>query len=117
MASAPSTGIKPITSPSFLLFLVSHAYPNASTGPDLVARPKLISPITPVKPISATNIKYGIRYEPPPYIDTLVGNIQILPIPTAEPIQARMNPHLLLKESRFFIKQFPRIYFARQQYI
>ena len=25
--------------------------------------------------------------------------------------------HLLLKESRFFIKQFPRIYFARQQYI
>ena len=72
-----------------------------------MARPKLISPITPVKPISATNMKYGIRYDPPPYIDTLVGNIQILPIPTAEPIQARMNPHLLLKESRLFINKSP----------
>jgi hypothetical protein len=68
-----------------------------------VARPKLISPLTPVKPISATNRKYGIRKEPPPYKETRVGNIQMLPIPTAEPMQARINPHRLLNDSLFFI--------------
>jgi hypothetical protein len=35
--------------------------------------------------------------------DTLVGNIQIFPIPTAEPIQAQINPHLLLNDSLLFI--------------
>ena len=73
-------------------------------GPERVPRPKLISPITPVNPISATKIKYGIRNDPPPYRETLVGNIQIFPIPTADPIQARMNPQRLLKDSRFFIR-------------
>lgn len=64
---------------------------------------KLISPITPVEPIKITNRKYGIRKDPPPYSDTLVGNIQILPIPTAEPMQAQINPHLLLNDSLLFI--------------
>jgi len=68
-----------------------------------VARPKLISPVTPVKPISATKRKYGIRKEPPPYNDTRVENIQIFPIPTAEPMQARIKPHRLLNDSLFFI--------------
>ena len=36
-------------------------------------------------------MKYGIRNAPPPYNDTLVGNIQIFPIPTAEPMHARIN--------------------------
>ena len=95
-------------SPSLRLHLVSQAMPKASMGPERVPRPKLISPITPVKPISATKIKYGIRNDPPPYRETLVGNIQIFPIPTADPMQARMNPQRLLKDSRFFIKiKFP----------
>lgn len=108
MASAPITGIQPSVSPSLRLHLVSQAMPKASMGPERVPRPKLISPITPVKPISATKIKYGIRNDPPPYRETLVGNIQIFPIPTADPMQARMNPQRLLKDSRFFIKiKFP----------
>ena len=37
-------------------------------------------------------------------METLVGNIQIFPMPTAEPIQARIKPHLLLKESLVFIR-------------
>ena len=87
---------------------IYQAMPKASMGPERVPRPKLISPITPVKPISATKIKYGIRNDPPPYRETLVGNIQIFPIPTADPMQARMNPQRLLKDSRFFIKiKFP----------
>ena len=103
MASDPNTGIIPSASPTFLFPFFSQAIPNASIGPAFAARPKLISPITPVEPISITNIKYGIRNEPPPYNDTLVGNIQIFPIPTAEPIQAQINPHLLLNDSLLFI--------------
>ena len=61
IASAPSTGMPPSSSPSFRLPFFSMAIPNASIGPDLVARPKLISPITPVNPMSTTNIKYGMR--------------------------------------------------------
>jgi len=57
-----------------------------------------------VEPIRATKIKYGIRNEPPPYRETRVGNIQRFPMPTAEPIQARMKPHLLLKDSLFSMK-------------
>ena len=44
----------PRASPSFRLPFASQAQPNASTGPDLVARPKLISAMTPVKPMRAT---------------------------------------------------------------
>ena len=72
-------------------------------GPERVPRPKLISPITPVKLMSATKIKYGIRNDPPPYRETLVGNIQIFPIPTADPIHASTNPHWLLNDSLLFI--------------
>ena len=103
IARDPITGIIPSASPLFLLPLFSHAIPNASIGPDFAALPKLISPITPVEPIKITNRKYGIRKDPPPYSDTLVGNIQILPIPTAEPMQAQINPHLLLNDSLLFI--------------
>ncbi len=35
----------------------------------------------------------------PPYFCTMIGKRQMLPIPTAEPIHARMNPHLLWKPS------------------
>jgi hypothetical protein len=60
-----------------------------------------------VDAITTTKIKYGIKKEPPPYKDTLVGNIHIFPIPTAEPMQARINPHLLLNDSLLsFIFQF-----------
>jgi len=40
---------------------------------------------------------------PPPYFETLVGNIQILPMPTAEPMQARTNPQLDFQESRWVV--------------
>ena len=54
IAREPRTGIMPRASPSFRLPFASQAQPNASTGPDLVARPKLISAMTPVKPMRAT---------------------------------------------------------------
>jgi hypothetical protein len=107
IAREPRTGIIPNPSPTFLFPFFSQTIPNASIGPDLAARPKLISPITPVDAITTTKIKYGIKKEPPPYKDTLVGNIHIFPIPTAEPMQARINPHLLLNDSLLsFIFQF-----------
>ena len=93
IASEPRTGISPSISPSFLFPFDSQARPKASIGPDFAARPKLISPITPVKPISATKIMYNRRYAPPPYMETRVGNIHIFPIPTAEPIHASIKPH------------------------
>ena len=39
-------------------------------------------------------------YVAPPYWETRAGKSQMLPIPTAEPMQARMNPHLDPQESR-----------------
>lgn len=104
MASAmePNTGTRPMRSPSVRFPLVSQAMPKASTGPDRVARPKLISPMTPVEPISTTKKKYQSRNVPPPYFETLVGNIQIFPIPTAEPMHARIKPHRVPNKSLFF---------------
>ena len=56
-ASEPSTGITPTASPILFLPRISQALPKAPIGPDLVARPKLISPIIPVAPISTTKIR------------------------------------------------------------
>ena len=47
--------------------------------------------------------KYGIRNVMPPQRETMMGKRQMLPMPTAEPMQARMKPHLLLKDSLFFM--------------
>ena len=69
IAREPRTGIIPNPSPTFLFPFFSQTIPNASIGPDLAARPKLISPITPVDAITTTKIKYGIKKEPPPYKD------------------------------------------------
>ena len=69
-------------------------------GPERVARPKAISPITPVEPMMTTKMSYGIRKVAPPYWETRAGKSQMLPIPTAEPMQARMNPHLDPQEAR-----------------
>ena len=41
----------------------------------------------------------GSRKVPPPYLETLAGNIHILPIPTAEPMQDRINPQFVFQES------------------
>ena len=65
IAREPRTGIIPNPSPTFLFPFFSQTIPNASIGPDLAARPKLISPITPVDAITTTKIKYGIKKEPP----------------------------------------------------
>ena len=59
----PRTGMAPSHSPRAPFPFFLHASPKALTGPDLVARPKLISPMTPVNPINATKIKYGIKKE------------------------------------------------------
>ena len=44
--------------------------------------------------------EYAIKKAPPPKVDTRVGNIQMLPIPTAEPMHDSTNPHREEKESR-----------------
>ena len=99
-ARLPRTGIRESTSPRPLPFAaLSVALPKAPIGPAPIARPKAISPTTPVKPITITQIKYGIKNAAPPRADTLAGNSQILPMPTAEPMQAMMKPVLLLKLS------------------
>lgn len=51
-------------------------------------------------PSSITNIKYGIRNAAPPNFPVRYGNIHILPIPTAEPMQAIINPILVRNSSR-----------------
>ena len=60
MASDPSVGMRPITFPMVLPLRtprISMALPKAPMGPVRMARPKDISPITPVKPSSMTNMK------------------------------------------------------------
>ena len=58
-ARLPSTGISDKVSPSALpLPARSVALPYAPIGPALMALPKAISPMTPVKPITITHIKY-----------------------------------------------------------
>ena len=99
-AKLHSTGTSAKASPRlFPLPLISVAFPKAPIGPVPIARPKAISPTTPVKPMKATHIKYGIRKAAPPRADTLAGNSHIFPIPTAEPMHAIIKPLLLLKLS------------------
>ena len=75
--------------------------PKEPMGPAPPARPRAYSPITPVEPIRMTKMKYGIKNVRPPQVETSIGNRQILPIPTAEPMQAMINPPRLRKPSRF----------------
>ena len=57
IASDPSTGISPRASPSLRRPVRrSSAAPKAATGPPTAARPKAISPMTPVEAISTTKI-------------------------------------------------------------
>ena len=44
-----------------------------------------------------------MRKVAPPYRDTRAGNSQMLPMPTAEPMQARIKPHLEPQESRLVL--------------
>ena len=80
--------------------------PNEPIGPAPPARPRANSPITPVEPMRMTKMKYGIRKVRPPQVDTSIGKRQMLPIPTAEPMQAMIKPPLLLKPSRLCIESF-----------
>ena len=66
-AKLPRTGTIASASPTDLLLpRVCMAFPKAPMGPDPIARPKAISPITPVNPKKATHIKYGIKNAAPP---------------------------------------------------
>ncbi len=95
----PRTGIMPRASPSFRLPLASQAQPNASTGPDLVARPKLISAMTPVKPMGQQ--KYIRNQERAASVKGHSGwKHPDISMPTAEPMQARIKPQRLPKDSR-----------------
>lgn len=67
--------------------------PNAPMGPAPVARPSANSPMTPVEPMRMTQMKYGMRNVMPPQMETMMGKRQMLPMPTAEPMQARIKPH------------------------
>ncbi len=44
------------------------------------------------RPHRKTEITYGMRYAPPPFCPTTAEKRQMLAMPTAEPIAARMNP-------------------------
>ena len=91
----PITGITPIALPigrPFSPNRISIAFPKEPSGPVFMLRPNAISPITPENPSSTTNIKYGIKNAAPPNLPVLYGNIQILAIPTVEPIHAITNP-------------------------
>ena len=56
MAREPSTGIKPRASPHFPRPVRCRAAsPKATMGPPPAARPKAISPMTPVEAMRATN--------------------------------------------------------------
>ena len=48
------------------------------------------------------NRTYGSRNVIPPHSETIYGNLQIFPIPTADPMQASTNPVRLLKPSLCF---------------
>ena len=57
MAREPATGMRPRASPQLRRPVRrSAAVPNAATGPPAAARPKAISPMTPVEAISTTKI-------------------------------------------------------------
>ena len=102
-AREPRTGITPITSPVRLFPVrISVHLPNALIGPLFAARPSAISSITPVDAIRTTNRTYGSKNVIPPQSDTIYGNLQIFPIPTADPMQASTNPVRLLKPSLCF---------------
>ena len=94
------TGIAPITLPIVRLpHLVSVHLPKAPTGPASAQRPSANSSIMPEDAIRITNSIYTIRNVIPPYFDTMIGNRQMLPIPTAEPIHAIIKPVLVLNRS------------------
>ena len=57
-AREPSTGISPSSLPGLSLpKRIRVASPKAWTGPERVARPKDISPMTPVEPMMTTKIR------------------------------------------------------------
>ena len=44
-------------------------------------------------------ISHGTRNEPPPFAPTILGNRQMLPVPIAAPIVAKINPSRPLNSS------------------
>ena len=103
MPSDPSVGTAPTTlpiGPACFTPRISSALENAPMGPVPMARPKAISPMTPVRPSSTTKIRYGMRNAAPPISATRYGNSQMALMPTAEPIQAMMNAVREVNESR-----------------
>ena len=69
-------------------------FPNtlekAEYGPRLVFRPMANSVINSGMDHKNRKINHGMRNEPPPFRATSLGNRQILPVPTAMPIQVRI---------------------------
>ncbi len=55
-------------------------------------RPMTNSKIIRGRPKKRMEIRYGIRNAPPPLAPTIYGNRHIFPMPTADPILARMKP-------------------------
>ena len=45
------------------------------------------------------NIIQGTRNEPPPFAPTILGNLQMFPVPIAAPIVAKISPSLPLNWS------------------
>ena len=63
-------------------------------------RPSASSPSMTVTPTSTTSTRYSSRNTAPPLLPILYGKPQILPRPTAEPIEAMRKPKLLPQPPR-----------------
>ena len=55
------------------------------------------------------NISHGIRNEPPPFAPTILGNLQMFPVPIAAPMVAKMSPSLPLNWSLVFSVSAPMV--------
>ena len=76
-------------------------FDKALTIDDLYIRPTANSRIISTTPKLETIMMKGTRNAPPPFSPTMYGNLQIFPIPTAEPIQANRNPKFEFQTSVF----------------
>lgn len=102
MPREPITGIIPMAFPHFFPFSPNRipiTLEKAPKGPVFMLLPNAISPITPENPSRITNIKYGIKNAAPPNLPVRYGNIQMFPMPTADPMQATINPSLVRNSS------------------
>jgi hypothetical protein len=72
---------------------------NAKNGDFLAVLPKANSEIMSGNDHKNKKVNHGIKKEPPPFVATIRGKRQILPVPTAIPSVEIINAHLEEKNS------------------